>query len=227
MACEDTQQDTEELQVAEKATSTPEVDTSQSTSYDNEHDDYTQDDVDEIIQIAEGVGDLIRSIGGDMPIDEVVDYQELDKFLPQKVDGLPRTKSGGWTNHIGLELSGVEAVYSDEFREVTISLADLAPYKTLADLAFMEWVDGTIDRESDRGFERTRPFRSRQDSWPSYERYHVENDYPSCAIKVWVAQRFFVNIEGEGVHIEICKEARSDISFTRLARIAAEHSGQH
>ena len=175
---------------------------------------------DEYSQVVNEVADLIRAFRGDSPATPVIEYEKLDRILPRKVADLPRVSREGRTNSIGLGLSGVEAVYEGENVTVTLRIADLAPYSNLAHLLFMEWTRGEIDRETHQGYERARQFHYGAHSWPAFEKAHTQDGRTSCEFEIWVSRRFLVSIEGEGTDENVCHEARSDIAFGRLARLA-------
>lgn len=179
------------------------------------------DGLGELLAVLDEAISVVRAIRGDVPSPELVDIKQLDRVLPRDVAGLSRTTTEEKTHKIAL-FQSVSATYADAVRNVMVSVADLAPLSGLARHAFKEWEEGGIDRESDTGFERTRPFRVRKSVWPSYEKYQNENGQTSCQIQVWVAGRFFVGVEGDGVTMDVCEEARDDISFSRLERYAAE-----
>ena len=175
----------------------------------------------DLTRIAEETVALIQAIRGEAPVKEVVDFEQLDRVLPKKLADLPQVSRTGETNSIGLGLSGVEAEYGDSEASVTLAIFDLAPYSSLSGLLFTEWTRGAIDRQTHQGYERTRHYEEDDNTWPAYERVHIQGDDASCQIKVWVAHRFLVSIEGEGSDESICNEARMDISFRRLERLAA------
>lgn len=178
----------------------------------------------DLAQIAAETIELIQAIRGEIPAEEVVNFEQLFRVLPTKAADMPRVSREGRTNTIGLGLSGVEAVYEDGDRSATLAIVDLAPYRNLSDLLFVEWTRGEIDRQTHQGYERTRPYQFDENSWPAYEQVRLQDDHASCQIKVWVAQRFLVSIDGEGADEDLCRQARSDISFRRLERLAERPS---
>ncbi len=182
-----------------------------------------RDRVGELLTAAEEAINFVRTIRGDVPSPELMEVGQLERLLPREVEGLLRTSTGEQTNQINRLLSAASATYADANRSVMVFIADLAPLSGLARLAFMDWQEGGIDRESNRGFERTRPFQVRKKTWPSYEKFEVEDGHASCTIQVWVAGRFFVGVEGDGVGMGVCEETRDDISFSKLERYAANN----
>ena len=180
------------------------------------------DQVGELLMIAEEAISLVRTIRGDVPAPELIGFRQLERLLPREVEGLPRTSTEAKANQVAL-FSSASAMYADASRNVTVFIADLAPLSGLARLAFMDWQEGHIDRESDRGYERTRPLQVRKNAWPAYEKFQVENGHASCTIQVWVAGRFFVGVEGDGFVMDVCEETLDDISFAKLEQYAAKN----
>ena len=208
-ACTETQQVQEEFEAA---------DAPEESTRDEEEQSVSAGDLE---LIAAETVDLIRSIRGETPAGEVVDFEQLFRIVPKKLADLPRVSREGQTNQIGIGLSGVEAVYEDRGESLTLEIYDLAPYSNLSDLLFTEWTRGEIDRQTHQGYEKTRSYLHDDNSWPAYEQIHFEDDRVNCQITVWVNRRFLVSIDGEGSDEDLCKEAASDISVGRLERLAA------
>lgn len=149
-----------------------------------------------------------------------INWRELEELLPNRLDGVPLNLTEGQTIDFGSGLSSVSGQYEDEEQEVTIVIADLAFLSGIAAHAMADWIGEEIDRESDRGFERTSIFHSRRGEYPSYEKYHRDQGHESCELHSWVAGRFLVAISGDGAAMSVCEEARDRISFRRLERLA-------
>lgn len=149
-----------------------------------------------------------------------INWRELEELLPNRLDGVPLNLTEGQTIDFGTGLSSVSGQYEDEEQEVTIVIADLAFLSGIAAHAMADWIGEEIDRESDRGFERTSIFHSRRGEYPSYEKYHRDQGHESCELHSWVADRFLVAISGDGAAMSVCEEARDRISFRRLERLA-------
>ena len=174
----------------------------------------------EIESIAEGLKDLLGGESGEGAMYSPINWRELEELLPNRLNGVSLNVTEGQTVDIGGGFSSVSGQYEDEEQEVTIVIADLASLSGIAAYAMSEWIGEEIDKESDRGFERTNIFRSRKREYPSYEKYHQERGHESCELHSWVADRFLVAISGDGVSMSVCEEARDKISFRRLERLA-------
>ena len=148
-----------------------------------------------------------------------INWRELEELLPKRLDGVPLNVTEGQTIDFGPGLSSVSGQYEDEEQVVTIVIADLAFLSGIAAHAMADWIGDEIDRESDRGFERTSIFSSRKGDYPSYEKYHHEQGHESCELHSWVADRFLVAISGDDASMSVCEEARDRISFRKLERL--------
>ncbi len=100
-----------------------------------------------------------------------------------------------------------------------ISISELGTLTGIAKIGFTAWLQTEVDRESDRGFERTRKFRSGGKEYPSFEKFEGTGDEGNCEIQIWVAERFIVSIQGRNVEMDQCEEARDEISFRQLDRM--------
>ncbi len=149
-----------------------------------------------------------------------INWRELEELLPNRLNGVSLNVTEGQTIDFGPGLSSVSGEYEDEEQVVTIVIADLAFLSGIAAHAMSDWIGEEIDKESDRGFERTSIFRSSKREYPSYEKYHRELGRESCELHSWVADRFLVAISGDGASMSVCEEARDRISFRRLERLA-------
>lgn len=187
---------------------------------------YSEDDnTDEDLAFGEEGGLTVR---GNLLIDGLgegamhspINWRELEELLPNRLNGVSLNVTEGQTIDFGPGLSSVSGEYEDEEQVVTIMIADLAFLSGIAAHAMSDWIGEEIDKESDRGFERTSIFRSRKREYPSYEKYHREQGHESCELHSWVADRFLVAISGDGTSMSVCEEARDRISFRRLERLA-------
>lgn len=172
-----------------------------------------EDAVSDLLEALDEAGETVRdALGGE----ESVDYRALEEILPNEVAGLDRVeREGGRTQVMGMSFSAVSVKYAYADQSIEIDLADLGSLTSLVALGATEWLETDINRESDRGFERTREYRQRGNTYPSYEK--VDGDH--CEIQICVADRFIISIEGKRVSMDLCEEARDEIDFRELERI--------
>lgn len=157
---------------------------------------------------------------GSGAVKESVDFRDLKDLLPDEVGGLDRTSSEGERGGaFGIQVSTATGEYEDGNEWIKISIADLGTLTGLARMGYATWLQTEVDRESDRGFERTRKFRSGGKEYPSYEKFEGTGDEGDCEIQIWVAERFVVSVEGRNVEMDQCEEARDEISYRQLDRM--------
>lgn len=175
--------------------------------------DRVEDTVPDLAEVFDQAGEAVRdALGGE----ESVDYRALEEILPHAIAGLDRVeREGGRTEVLGMSFSAVSVRYAYEDQSIEIALADLGSVTSLVALGATEWLETEINRESHRGYERTRKYRRRGNTYPSYEK--VDGDH--CEIQICVEDRFIISIEGERVSMDLCEEARDEIDFRKLERI--------
>ncbi len=166
------------------------------------------------------LGEILEETLGEAPRTSGIGYQELQKLLPARVNGVRPTITEGQTLAIGSGFSKISGEYKDGEQVVMVTIIDLAAFGKLAAESLSDWVGEDIDRESDRGFERTHIFQNRSKEYPIYEKYHNEHGHEACELHSWVEDRFLIAISGDGVPMSICKSARDKISFRRLEKLA-------
>ncbi len=178
-----------------------------------EEEPHSEDVASDLQEALDEAGETVReALGGE----ESVDYRTLEEILPNAVAGLDRVeREGGRTQVLGMSFTAVSAKYAYEDQSIEIDLADLGSLTSLVALGATEWLETEIDRESHRGFERTRKYRRRGNTYPSYEK--MDGDH--CEIQICIADRFIIGIEGKRVSMDLCEEARDEIDFRRLERI--------
>lgn len=153
---------------------------------------------------------------------EAVDFRLLRDELPDELAGLPRTSAEGEKNRVmGIGTSQATGRYEEGDTRIELQLLDMGTVSGLAMFGYA-WLMAEVDRENDRGFERTRTFSSGGEDYPSFEKFEGEGDRGSCEIQVWVAERFVVSVEGRNVEMEQCEEARDEISYRQLDRMKDE-----
>ena len=177
-------------------------------------------DAEDIKSIALELTEILGEVSGEATGISAVNYQELQKLLPKRVNGVSPTIKDGQTIGIGSGFSKVRGEYEDGDQVVTVTILDLAGFGRVAAHSLSDWLGEEIDQESDRGFERTQVFRSRTKEYPTYERYYNERGHESCEFHSWVEDRFLVAISGDGVPMSVCESTRDRISFRRLERLA-------
>lgn len=156
--------------------------------------------------------------GEEGAIKRAVDFRALKDLLPEEVAGMDRVSSEGErSGAMGFNISRAEAQYEDGDERMTIEITDLGTLTGFARMGFAAWLAAEVDRESDRGFERTVKYRADGNVYPSFEKFEsTDGDRGSCEFQVWVAERFIVKFDGRNVEVGQCEDAREEIDYGDL-----------
>jgi hypothetical protein len=160
--------------------------------------------------LGKALGGLLGALTGGQNV-EPVDFRELKALLPESVAGLKRTKSEGEKSAaLGIASSKASAKYGDEAgKRVELEITDMGTLKGIGALAF-GWLGGSIDRESDDGYERTSVF----------EGCRMHEEYSKSAGRgettLIVSDRFVVHAEGKGLSAEDLKRAVASVDRKKL-----------
>jgi hypothetical protein len=144
---------------------------------------------------------------------EVVDFRELKALLPESIGDLKRESAQGEKNGtMGFTISHAEANYSNEegSQNIDIEITDLTGASGLAGLAAWGWTMAEIDKETETGYEKTTKYKGHK----AYEKY--DNQYQDGSFEVLVSGRYMVSVEGNGVPMEIVKNAMDEIDIGKL-----------
>ncbi|WP_456427443.1 hypothetical protein [Rhodocaloribacter sp.] len=136
------------------------------------------------------LGDAFRDEGGVEPID----WRKLEDLLPRRVAGMKRVDAEGEkVGALGIRLSKVTAEYEGDDREMELTIVDLGTLRRAA-MTGLDWLDLEIDREGNRGYERTRTI----EGFPAHEKFEREGSWKKFEMTVVVGERFVVSVEAKG-----------------------------
>lgn len=163
------------------------------------------------------LGDATRQLGnalGGSALIEPVDHRELKALLPESVLGMTRTSAeGSRSNVVGITSSHAQADYDDgKGAHLTVEIIDMGSLTGVMALAFA-WVNIDIDRQSDRGYERTSTLGGRK----AYERYSKAER--TGELDVLVASRFIVTAKGTGIDMKTFKDVVAKLDLDRLEKL--------
>jgi hypothetical protein len=146
---------------------------------------------------------------------EAVDFRELKELLPEKLADMTRTSATGEKNSMmGMKMSVARADYTgDDGQSVHIELTDLGTLKGVAAMATYGWMMADIDRETDTGYEKTMTFEGHK----GYEKY--ESETRRGEIHLIVADRFAVEVSGNGIDMDDLKNALKKIDLNELEKM--------
>ena len=142
-----------------------------------------------------------------------VDPEKLKVFIPDQVDGMPRTaltsQSAGAN---GVSTSNVEAEYAKDGAHITLRVTDLAAMGAFAGLADAIGVQST--RQTAGGYQKVGKVDGRltTEDW--------DNSGKSGKYGVLVANRFMVEAQGSAPDIDVLKAAVAAVGPDRLEALA-------
>jgi hypothetical protein len=147
----------------------------------------------------------------------LVDFRVLKELLPESAGGLKRTSATGEKSAaMGMGVSQAEGKYQGEgAARLTVKLIDTSGVGGFA-LAGMAMAGLEIDKENDDGYERTSTVGGRK----IFEKYN--NRSKRGEVKVLVANRFVVEVDGDEVPMDAIKElATSKLDLAKLESLAS------
>lgn len=156
----------------------------------------------------EGLGTLF---GGGARVDPV-SIEELKKFVPETLGGLPKTSNSAEKSGLGIMVSRAEATYGQRGngadKEVRLEIVDTGGVSGLVGVA--SWMGLQEEKESDSGYERTRKVDGRM----THEKVSTRggtNEYT-----VVVGERFTVTATSDDFDIDALKSAVASLNLGGL-----------
>ncbi|MYG47812.1 MAG: hypothetical protein F4164_00265 [Gemmatimonadales bacterium] len=187
-------------------------------------DDIAASITDAVEEIGEHMSDFAEDLSGDALVANPIHFREFYDFLPERAGNLRRTSREGATGGaFGFRVSAAEA--EDEGRggaEVDVSIADIGALPVIGSEGFVEWLDLSVDQESDRGWERTIEY----EGYPAIEEFRRTRDDRGRAEFTWfIEDRFVVSLEGRNLTIDELHELRDAIGTDALADLRDREGG--
>ncbi len=146
----------------------------------------------------------------------VADLRELKALLPAEVCGLRRTGARAEkTGAFGASVAQARGSYGDgDGARFEIKITDLAAMGPFGALAGMGWVSAEVESEGDDGYERTTKYGAHK----ALEKY--SSAAKSGSATVVVADRFIVEIQGQGIQADQLKAAATALDLQALENLA-------
>ncbi len=146
---------------------------------------------------------------------EAVSGAKLKELLPTELPGMKRASaSGERTQAMGVDVSNAEGRYEatdGQGAHVTIKFTDVGNMSGQMRLGMASWAMTQYSRESDTGYEKTSTFNG----YKAFEKYDTQNK--EGTVSVWVADRFIVEVAGDGVTMDTLKQMLGKVDFKKLA----------
>ncbi|MCX7819799.1 MAG: hypothetical protein N2652_11445 [Kiritimatiellae bacterium] len=152
----------------------------------------------------------------------LIDHRELKSLLPATLKGFRRTSaSSERSGALGMTISRAEGVYEGaNDARIEIEYSDLGGLGGLGAFAQAAWVGADIDRETDRGFERTTKYKGHK----AHEEY--DNEDKSGKLEVLLGGRLMVTVRGYRVKLDELRAAMDQIDLAKLAALKPVESKQ-
>jgi hypothetical protein len=148
--------------------------------------------------VQQGMDALMKALGGAPSTGGapgLVDFRALKELLPAGVPGFQRkSASGEKSGAMGMSVSAAEASYEKAGGgRLTLKITDLGGLGGIAAMSHAAWASAEIDRETDTGYEKTLVHKG----FKAMRRY--DRGAKGGQMQVFVASRFMVDVEGDGV----------------------------
>jgi hypothetical protein len=144
----------------------------------------------------------------------LTDFRALGELLPASLPGMERQEvTGESSTTLGISASFARVAFRGaDGQSCSVTITDLGSMRNLTHAAMTM---ASIDRESDRGYERTTTW----ESWPATERLDRYEGSVHSNLQVMVEKRFMVQVEGN-VEMDVAKAALRQIDLARLKTMA-------
>ena len=160
-----------------------------------------------------------RALGGGEAV-EAVDFRTLVALLPERLSGFERVDaSGEKSSMMGMGTSRAEARYEaeDRSRHVNVTISDMGSVRGVGMLG-VNWLMMEVDRESDRGYERTVTYKG----YPAHESFETGSDWSRGELSVFAADRFIVTVRGQNVDEATLRDVLTRVDLSRLEALKNE-----
>lgn len=187
-------------------------------------DDIAESITDALEEVGEHMSDLAEELGGETLVDRPIHFRDFYDFLPERAGNLRRTSREGATGGaLGFHMSVAEAEYEGSGgAEVEVSIADIGAMPVIGSEGFLEWLDLSVDEESDRGWARTIEY----EGYPAMEEFRrTRGDRGRAEFTWFVESRFVVALEGRNLTIDELHELRDAIDTDALADLRDREGG--
>ena len=179
---------------------------------------------DAVEEIGEHVSDLAVDLNAETLVDRPISFREFYGLLPERAGNLRRVSREGATGGaLGFHVSVAEAEYEGRNgAEVEVSIADIGAIPLIGSEGFVEWLDLSVDQESDRGWERTIEY----EGYPAIEEFRrTRGDRGRAEFTWFIEDRFVVALEGRNLTIDELHELRDAIDTGALADLRDREGG--
>lgn len=147
-----------------------------------------------------------------------IDFRKLKELMPADAAGVKRSSNEGEKMNLGeMSFSKATAQFNkpepaDNDPSVTIEIVDYGGAPGMGEV-ITAWQQMEIDKESDGGHEKSTKVKDQ----PAYEQYR--NEGKSGQVQVWVASRYYVNLQTTNVSKEELKKIADSLPIEKLKEL--------
>ncbi len=149
---------------------------------------------------------------------EPVTIETLKGLLPAEVPGMKRTSATSERNEMmGINIAKADGQYEAGGGDSSISIMimDAGNLSGPMKMGLTGWTMSQHSLETDTGYEKTTMYAGHK----AMEEY--DNSAKEGALRVFVADRFIVEVEGSGISMDSIKKAMEKIDIKKLAALAS------
>jgi hypothetical protein len=144
-----------------------------------------------------------------------IDFRKLKEMMPAELGGIKRSNNEGEKmtlgdfviSHARGEFQKPEPAENDP--QIYVEIFDYIGAKDMA-AVMTAWQSMEVDKESDTGYERTTKVKEQ----PAFETY--QNEGKSGQIQIWVASRFYINVQTTNLTAEQVKKLAESLPIEKL-----------
>lgn len=145
-----------------------------------------------------------------------VETGTLKDFLPAKLAGMKRTDAAVERNQMmGVDMAVARARYEAADSSIRIVIMDVGNLSGPMKMGMTRWTMAQYNRETETGYEKTITYKG----YKGMEEY--DNSEKDGGLRVFVADRFVVEVSGNQTSIEAVKKAMDEIDLKKLASLVS------
>jgi hypothetical protein len=150
---------------------------------------------------------------------QAVTGETLKALLPADLPGMKRTDaSAERTQMMGVDMSKAEGRYSQGENgegNITVTITDAGNMSGPMRMGMAGWAMTQYSRETDNGYEKTMTYKG----YKGMEEYNKSDR--NGTVRIFVAERFIVEVDGNGVTMDTLKQALDKIDLAKLSSAAS------
>lgn len=152
----------------------------------------------------------LRGYSGDIPSVAPVSVDEIKALMPDNLAGLFIYENEGETSAaLGAPATFVVTIYREKYNIIKIAVTDSGRAPATI-LAAAQWANQNINRNSEKGFDRTTTYKG----YPAHEQYN--NRTKVGMFEYIIDDRFIISCQGKNRTIEQMRAAMDELDLDRL-----------